>query len=56
MYEKIEYAKYLDHMWDLKEDVPAEAEFMRTVEDCIEEINGVPEFFSFASEVYEQIQ
>ena len=56
MYEKIEYAKYLDHMWDLKEDVPAQAEFMRTVEDCIEEINGVPEFFSFASEVYEQIQ
>ena len=52
--EKEEAASYLDHLWDLDESDPKQAEFYKIVEDCYEYINGVPDFFSFFNLVREK--
>ena len=53
MLEKIPYASYLDHMWDLDENDPEEKKFAEMVEELYESISAVPDFFSFMNEVRE---
>ena len=53
MFEKIEYASYLDHLWDLDLKDPGQEDFYRTVEDCYEEISSIPYFFSWVNELKE---
>ena len=54
MLEKIEYASYLDHMWDLDLNDGKQKEFYQTVEDCYEFIGSVPDFFTFINLVREK--
>lgn len=53
MFEKIEYASYLDHLWDLDLQKPDQEAFYKTVEDCYEEISSIPYFFSWVNELKE---
>lgn len=57
MYKNIEYGTYLDHVWDLDETDEKQKEFSKTVEECFDDINSVPTFFSWvykAREKYEK--
>ncbi len=53
MFEKIEYATYMDHLWDLNLKDPKQEAFYKTVEDCYEEISSIPWFFSWVNELKE---
>ena len=57
MFKNIEYGTYLDHVWDLDEADEKQKEFSKTVEECFDDINSVPTFFSWvykAREKYEK--
>ena len=54
MMEHIEYASYLDHMWDLDEKDEKQKQFIDTVDELYDTICSVPDFFSFAGMVQEE--
>lgn len=49
-FDNVEYATYLDHVWDLKEDDVDQKEFAEIVNDCNEDLMSVPTFYSFVYE------
>lgn len=49
MFENIEYASYLDHLWDLDMDDPKQKAFYDGVEDCFDDISAIPEFFTWVN-------
>lgn len=49
MFKNIEYATYLDHVWDLDDNDPKQKEFADTVNDCYEEMKSIPTFFSWVN-------
>ena len=53
MFDRIEYASYIDHLWDLDLNDPKQESFYKTVEDCYEEISSIPCFFSWVNELKE---
>ena len=53
MLEKIPYASYLDHLWDLDLKDPKQEAFYKIVEDCYREISSIPYFFSWINELNE---
>ena len=54
MFQNIEYASYLDHLWDLDMNDPAQKKFYQTVDDAYDFIKGVPDFFTFINVVREK--
>lgn len=54
MFNNIEYSTYLDHVWDLDESDPVQKEFADAVEDCFDDINSIPTFFSWVNKVREK--
>lgn len=56
MFNNIEYATYLDHVWDLDESEPKQKEFADTVQDCFDDINSIPTFFSWANKIREKYE
>lgn len=53
MFDKIENASYLDHLWDLDLNDQRQGAFYKTIEDCYEEISSIPWFFSWVNELKE---
>lgn len=49
MVNNIEYAKYLDHLWDLNLDDPKQKEFYDVVDDCFQDIMAIPDFFTWVN-------
>lgn len=56
MYDKIEYGKYLDHLWDLDINDEKQKEFYKIVESCYQEISSVPGFFSWVNQIRENLK
>lgn len=54
MFKNIEYATYLDHVWDLDESETAQKEFADTVQDCFDDISSIPTFFSWVNRIREK--
>lgn len=54
MFKNIEYATYLDHVWDLDESDPIQKEFGDTIQDCFDDINSIPTFFSWVNRIREK--
>ena len=54
MFDKYEYASYMDHLWDLDYADPEQKEFYDIVEDCFDEISAIPVFFSWCNEIREK--
>ena len=54
MFMNIEYATYLDHVWDLDESDPKQKEFANTVEECFDDISSIPTFFSWVNRIREK--
>lgn len=54
MFKNIEYATYLDHVWDLDENDPNQKEFSKTVQDCFDDLNSIPTFFSWVNKIREK--
>lgn len=54
MFDNIEYGTYLDHVWDLDENIPEQKEFMKTVNDCYEDLVSIPTFFSWVNKTRER--
>lgn len=54
MFEKEEYGTYLDHVWDLDETDPKQEKFMKTVDDCFDDLKAIPTFFSWVNKVREK--
>lgn len=55
MLEKIPYAEYIDHIWDIDKDDEEQAIFYNTVDICYVEISSVPYFFSWCSKTKDSI-
>ena len=53
MFDKINYATYLDHLWDLDLQDPAQKAFYDVVEDCYDEISAIPDFFIWVNTIKE---
>jgi len=53
MFEKIEYASYLDHLWDLDLNDPKQKQFYSTVEKSYVELSSIPDFFSWVNMIKE---
>ncbi|MBQ6560118.1 MAG: hypothetical protein IJL85_04740 [Erysipelotrichaceae bacterium] len=56
MFERIEYASYLDHLWDLDLQDPGQKAFYDVVEDCYDEISAIPDFFIWVNTIKEKIE
>ncbi len=56
MLEKVKYAEYMDHLWDLDLKDPEQKEFYRLIEDCYSEISSVPDFFAWVNKINEERQ
>ncbi len=56
MFEHVEYATYLDHLWDLDEKDEKQQEFYQKTEDCYEFISSIPDFFTFIAQVHESLK
>lgn len=56
MFKNIEYGTYLDHVWDLDENDPTQKEFADTVEDCFDDLNSIPTFFSWVNRIREKYE
>ena len=56
MFGRIEYASYLDHLWDLDLQDPRQKAFYDVVEDCYDEISAIPDFFIWVNTVKEKIE
>lgn len=54
MYENIEYSTYLDHVFDLDENDPVQADLYKTVNDCYQDIMAIPTFFSWVNKTREK--
>lgn len=54
MFEKVEYATYLDHCWDLDENDKTQNDFGEIVDGLSEQIDSVPLFYSFVNRVREK--
>lgn len=54
MFNNIEYATYLDHVWDLDENDPKQKVFADTVTACFEDIRCIPTFFSWVNKTREK--
>lgn len=54
MFKNIKYAIYLDHVWDLDENDPEQKAFADTVEDCFDDLNSIPTFFSWVNKIREK--
>lgn len=54
MYDNIEYGTYLDHVWDLDENDPKQKEFNDIVQDCFDDLNSIPTFFSWVNKTREK--
>lgn len=54
MYENIEYGTFLDHIWDLDLNDPKQKEFHDSVNECFEDLKGVPTFFSWVNKTREK--
>lgn len=54
MYKNIEYSTYIDHVWDLDEQDPKQKEIAKIVNDCYDELNAVPTFFSWVNKTREK--
>ena len=50
MLAKIEYADYLDHVWDLDQSDPKQKEFYRLVDGCSAQIDSVLDFFGWVNQ------
>ena len=53
MFKNVPYSTYLDRMWELDLKDQEQHEFYQLVEECINELNSVPDFFSFVSRIRE---
>lgn len=53
MLKKYEYAKYLDHLWDLDLDDPKQKKFYKDVESIYLELSSIPDFFVWVNEIKE---
>ncbi|MBR5341428.1 MAG: hypothetical protein IK151_05830 [Erysipelotrichaceae bacterium] len=53
MFKNIPCSTYLDHMWELYQKDKEQHNFYLLVEECINELNSVPDFFSFVSRIRE---
>ena len=53
MFQNIEYARYLDHLWDLDEKDEKQKEFYSAIDDLYEYISSIPDFFTFINLVRE---
>lgn len=56
MYKNIEYGTYLDHVWDLDLNDPEQKDFHDTVQDCFEDLNCIPTFFSWVNKTREKYE
>lgn len=54
MFKNIEYGTYLDHVWDLDESDPIQKELSDAIQDCLDEINSIPTFFSWVNKIREK--
>ncbi|MBQ6493080.1 MAG: hypothetical protein IJI92_04370 [Erysipelotrichaceae bacterium] len=54
MFRNVEYAPYLDHLWDLDLKDERQRNFYQIVEDSYPFIGSVPDFFVFVSEASER--
>lgn len=48
-------ADYLDHIWDLKDEVKEEKEFYDIIDMCFEDMITIPDFFSWVAEAKKKI-
>ena len=51
MFEKNEYALYLDHIWDLDDKDEEQRKFYAEVDSCFEDLMSVPNLFSWINKV-----
>lgn len=49
MFDKFEYAKYLDHVWDLDLTDPKQKHFYDIVDKCFDNTLSIPNFFSWVN-------
>ena len=49
MLQKIEYADYLDHIWDLDQSDPKQKEFYQLVDGCSMQVSSVLDFFGWVN-------
>ena len=54
MFKNIEFAGYLDHMWDIDENDAKQKEFLSAIDELYDTICAVPDFFSFIGQVQEE--
>lgn len=47
MFDKVEYSKYIDHVWDLDENDLKQKAIIKLVEECYDDICSIPTFFSW---------
>lgn len=50
MQKNIEVSKYIDHIWDIDDKDPEQAAFYQEIDRCYEQINSVPDFFTWCYE------
>lgn len=56
MFEKVEYASYLDHLWDLNMEDPKQKAFYDIVEECYDQISAIPDFFIWVNTLKENME
>ena len=54
MLKNIEYASYLDHLWDLDDHDEKQRAFYEVVDDLYDSIRAIPDFFTFINMVREE--